>query len=147
MERAHIFTSFSIPYELLSLTFLVFFVQLEDVEITVADHVQRAARSNFAAGWEELGATNELEDTFALSAMSTLEEAVTQITQFLGMHPCDRSDRIPEGKSSHTLYLAGEDLCADVCVCHCGKNELSSLCCFKLRSETCLLLKTILYQL
>lgn len=80
---------------------------LEDVEITVADHVQRAARSNFAAGWEELGATNELEDTFALSAMSTLEEAVTQITQFLGMHPCDRSDRIPEGKSSHTLYLAG----------------------------------------
>lgn len=80
---------------------------LEDVEISVADHVQRAARSNFAAGWEELGATNELEDTFALSAMSTLEEAVTQITQFLGMHPCDRSDRIPEGKSSHTLYLAG----------------------------------------
>ncbi|MPC14041.1 Coatomer subunit gamma-2 [Portunus trituberculatus] len=79
---------------------------LEDVEISVADHVQRAARSNFAAGWEELGATNELEDTFALSAMSTLEEAVTQITQFLGMHPCDRSDRIPEGKSSHTLYLA-----------------------------------------
>ncbi|XP_042231266.1 LOW QUALITY PROTEIN: coatomer subunit gamma-2-like [Homarus americanus] len=80
---------------------------LEDVEITVVDHVQRAARSNFAAGWEELGATNELEDTFALSAMSTLEEAVTQITQFLGMHPCDRSDRIPEGKSAHTLYLAG----------------------------------------
>ncbi|KAG7163486.1 Coatomer subunit gamma-2-like [Homarus americanus] len=82
---------------------------LEDVEITVVDHVQRAARSNFAAGWEELGATNELEDTFALSAMSTLEEAVTQITQFLGMHPCDRSDRIPEGKSAHTLYLAGKD--------------------------------------
>ena len=40
--------------------------------------------------------------------MNTLEEAVAQITQFLGMHPCDRSDRIPEGKSSHTLYLAGK---------------------------------------
>ncbi|MDK2413576.1 hypothetical protein QHH03_31275, partial [Aphanizomenon sp. 202] len=70
---------------------------LEDIEISVADHVQRAARNNFAAGWDELGATNELEDTFALSAMSSLEEAVTQVTQFLGMHPCDRSDRIPEG--------------------------------------------------
>ncbi|XP_063610262.1 coatomer subunit gamma-2-like [Penaeus indicus] len=80
---------------------------LEDIEISVADHVQRAARNNFAAGWDELGATNELEDTFALSAMSSLEEAVTQVTQFLGMHPCDRSDRIPEGKSAHTLYLAG----------------------------------------
>lgn len=40
--------------------------------------------------------------------MSSLEEAVTQVTQFLGMHPCDRSDRIPEGKSAHTLYLAGK---------------------------------------
>ena len=78
------------------------------MEISVADHVQRAARSNFAAGWEELGASNELEETFALSAMNTLEEAVTQITQFLGMHPCDRSDRIPDGKSAHTLYLAGK---------------------------------------
>lgn len=79
------------------------------MEISVADHVQRAARSNFAAGWDELGATNELEDTFALAAMNTLEEAVAQITQFLGMHPCDRSDRVPDGKSSHTLYLAGKE--------------------------------------
>lgn len=114
--------------------FLVFLTQLEDVEITVADHVQRAARSNFAAGWEELGATNELEDTFALSAMSTLEEAVTQITQFLGMHPCDRSDRIPEGKSSHTLYLAGEGQTAGVGVSVAGMNQVFMLL-FKLCSE------------
>ena len=80
---------------------------LEDLEITVTDHIQKVTRSNFGAAWDELGATNELEDTFALSSMSTLEEAVTQITEFLGMHPCDRSDRIPEGKSAHTLYLAG----------------------------------------
>lgn len=25
----------------------------------------------------------------------------------MGMQPCERSDKIPEGKSSHTLYLAG----------------------------------------
>ncbi|XP_076062943.1 coat protein (coatomer) gamma isoform X3 [Oratosquilla oratoria] len=80
---------------------------LEDLEISVADHVQRVTRSNFGSAWEELGASNELEDTFALSSMGSLEEAVTQITQFMGMQPCDRSDRIPEGKSSHTLYLAG----------------------------------------
>jgi len=80
---------------------------LEDVDISVADHVSRVTRSNFSAAWDELGAANELEDTFALSAMNTLEEAVTQIVQFLGMQPCDRSDRVPEGKSAHTLYLAG----------------------------------------
>ena len=29
------------------------------------------------------------------------------IVQFLGMQPCERSDKVPEGKSSHTLVLAG----------------------------------------
>ena len=53
------------------------------------------------------GAENELEDTFALSSMKTLEEAVKTITQFLGMQPCERSDKVPEGKSSHTLVCAG----------------------------------------
>uniref|UniRef100_A0A2P2I1X4 Coatomer subunit gamma n=1 Tax=Hirondellea gigas TaxID=1518452 RepID=A0A2P2I1X4_9CRUS len=80
---------------------------LEDLEISVSDHVNKAQRSNFAAAWEELGPSSELEDTFALSSLSTLSEAVIQVTNFLGMHPCDRSDRVPDGKSSHTLYLAG----------------------------------------
>ena len=25
----------------------------------------------------------------------------------MGLQPCERSDKVPEGKSSHTLYLAG----------------------------------------
>ena len=25
----------------------------------------------------------------------------------MGMQPCERSDKVPEGKSSHSLYLAG----------------------------------------
>ena len=66
------------------------------------------------------GAENELEDTFALSSMKTLEEAVKTITQFLGMQPCERSDRVPEGKSSHTLVCAGVFRLAqgDPCVRH-----------------------------
>ncbi|XP_061178687.1 coatomer subunit gamma-2-like [Saccostrea echinata] len=80
---------------------------LEDVEVTVADHVQRVIKPNFSASWEEVGPENELEDTYALSTVKTLEDAVKQIIQFMGMQPCERSDKIPEGKSSHTLYLAG----------------------------------------
>ena len=34
-------------------------------------------------------------------------EAVTNIIGFLGMQPCERSDKVTEGKSSHTLCLAG----------------------------------------
>jgi hypothetical protein len=93
-------------------TFSCFIFQLEDVEIALADQVQRVSRANFAAAWEEAGTAgaHELEDTFSLSSMRTLDEAVRSIIQFLGMQPCERSDRVPEGKSSHTLYLAGRSL-------------------------------------
>jgi coatomer subunit gamma len=80
---------------------------LEDLEISLADQVQKVARTNFAASWEEAGAQNELEDIFALSSMQTLDEAVKNIVQFLGMQPCERSDRVSEGKSSHILLLTG----------------------------------------
>ncbi len=79
---------------------------LEDIEITVADHVQRVMKPNFLASWEEVGEDNEVNETFALSA-KTLEEAVKNIIGFLGMQPCERSDKVTEGKSSHTLCLAG----------------------------------------
>ena len=34
-------------------------------------------------------------------------EAVKNIVQVMGMQVCERSDKVAEGKSSHTLYLAG----------------------------------------
>jgi len=80
---------------------------LEDMDITVADHVQKVVKANFGVSWEELGEQNELEDTYALSSIKTLEEAVKNVIQFMGMQPCERSDRVPEGKSAHTLFLAG----------------------------------------
>lgn len=41
--------------------------------MTVADHVQRVMKPNFGASWEEVGPENELEDTFALSTVKSLE--------------------------------------------------------------------------
>lgn len=58
---------------------------LEDMELTVADYVQRTMKANFGLAWEELGATNELEDTYQLSTMKTLEDAVKQVSQYLGL--------------------------------------------------------------
>ncbi|CAF4682438.1 unnamed protein product [Rotaria magnacalcarata] len=66
---------------------------LEDVEVTVSDHVQKVLKTNWSASWEEIGAENELEDTYTLS-IATLEA-------------CERSDKVPDGKASHALYLAG----------------------------------------
>ncbi|XP_076814835.1 coatomer subunit gamma-2-like isoform X1 [Clavelina lepadiformis] len=80
---------------------------LEDVDITVADHVHKVIKPNFGAAWEEVGDENELEDTYALSTVNTLQDAVKNIVKYLGMQACDRSDNVPEGKSAHTLTLAG----------------------------------------
>ncbi|NXK88158.1 COPG2 protein, partial [Formicarius rufipectus] len=80
---------------------------LEDLEVTVSDHIQKVLKPNFAAAWEEVGDDFEKEETFALSSTKTLDEAVNNIIKFLGMQPCERSDKVPENKNSHTLYLAG----------------------------------------
>uniref|UniRef100_A0A8C9UAQ2 Coatomer subunit gamma n=1 Tax=Scleropages formosus TaxID=113540 RepID=A0A8C9UAQ2_SCLFO len=80
---------------------------LEDLEVTVADHIQKVLKPNFAAAWEEVGDEFEKEETFALSSVRTLDEAVGNIISFLGMQPCERSDKVPENKNSHVLFLAG----------------------------------------
>uniref|UniRef100_H2YIY9 Coatomer subunit gamma n=1 Tax=Ciona savignyi TaxID=51511 RepID=H2YIY9_CIOSA len=80
---------------------------LEDLDIVVADHVQKVIKSNFGSSWDELGDGNELEDTYALSSLNTLQDAVRDIIKYLGMQACERSDKVPDGKSSHSLFLAG----------------------------------------
>ncbi|XP_060527742.1 coatomer subunit gamma [Cylas formicarius] len=81
---------------------------LEDLEITLGDQVQKVTKANWAASWEEAASSfHEVEDTYSLSSMNTLEEAVKNIVQFLGLQPAERSDKVPEGKTTHTLLLAG----------------------------------------
>jgi len=74
----------------------------------VADQMQKVVKANFGAAWEEAAEMEEIEDTYALSSVKTLEEAVTSIVNFLGMAVADKSDKIPEGKSSHSLVLSGK---------------------------------------
>ena len=47
--------------------------QLEDLEVTVSDHIQRVLKPNFGAAWDEVGDEYEKEETFTLSAIKTLE--------------------------------------------------------------------------
>ena len=47
--------------------------QLEDIELVVADHVQGVVRTNFLASWDEISDDHEMQDTFALSSMESLE--------------------------------------------------------------------------
>ncbi|KAF2898387.1 hypothetical protein ILUMI_07790 [Ignelater luminosus] len=81
---------------------------LEDLEVVLGDQIQRVNKVNWGAAWEEAGNNFvEMEDTYSLSSMGTLEEAVKNIIQFLGLQPAERTDKVPEGKTTHTLLLAG----------------------------------------
>lgn len=79
---------------------------IEDLDILLSDHIQKILKVNFSAAWEEVTAKNELEDTYAFN-LKTLDDAVKNIVHFLGMQPCERSDKVPENKSSHVLFLSG----------------------------------------
>ena len=35
------------------------------------------------------------------------KEAIKNIIQYMGMQPCERSDKVVEGKNTHVLLLAG----------------------------------------
>ncbi len=47
--------------------------KLEDIDVLVADHVQRVHKTNFLASWDEIGDECEMQDTYALTQMNSLE--------------------------------------------------------------------------
>ncbi|KAI8130783.1 Coatomer subunit gamma [Lucilia cuprina] len=82
---------------------------LEDLEITVADQIQKNKKSNFQAVWDAADTEEwvEAEDTYSLSAVNTLQEAVNTIIKFLGLAPANLSEKVPEGVATHTLLCSG----------------------------------------
>ncbi|XP_032895973.1 coatomer subunit gamma-2 [Amblyraja radiata] len=79
---------------------------LEDLEVTVSDHILKVLKPNFTIAWDKVDEFQK-EETFALSSVKTLDEAVNNIIRILGMQPCERSDKVLPNKNTHTLYLAG----------------------------------------
>lgn len=49
----------------------------------------------------------EAEDTFALSTVSTIQEAVNSILKFLALGPSQNTETVPEGTHTHTLLCSG----------------------------------------
>ena len=70
--------------------------QLENVDLVVADHVQRVLKPNFAASWDEVGEENQVEETFVLTAMKDVP-----------------------GERGGACCLGDEHCCVCVCVCVC----------------------------
>lgn len=91
------------------------------MDITLADHIQAVAKPNFSNTWDQLGQDNEFEETYALSELHTIPglfikfalfhavnlDAVKKLQEYLGLAPCEHSDKVADGKSSHTLLMGG----------------------------------------
>ncbi|KAK6017367.1 coatomer gamma subunit appendage domain protein, partial [Ostertagia ostertagi] len=80
---------------------------LEELEIAVGDLVAPVVKQNFMASWEALEGATTVDETFHLTTVNTLAEAIKKVSELLGMAPCERSDRVPEGKTQHSTMLAG----------------------------------------
>ena len=63
-------------------------------------------KPNFAAAWEQLEEGHESTAVYDLTSVASIEEAVMKITEFLGMHPCEKSGVVKADKHSHSLYLS-----------------------------------------
>lgn len=50
----------------------------------------------------------EMEDTYELSAVSTLQDAVNTILKFLGLGADSGSGKVNQGVHTHTLLSSGE---------------------------------------
>ena len=57
---------------------------LEDVHITVSDFIKKSIKGNFSVAWEDLGACNELQDSYSLTEILSLKDAVESLIEHLG---------------------------------------------------------------
>lgn len=86
--------------------------RVEDVDIVISDFFQKIVKPDFNTSWEEIDPSMEVEEVYKLTNFKSIDEAVKNVVAFMGMHPCDRSDRVSassDGRKlpSHSLFLSG----------------------------------------
>ncbi|RKP08801.1 coatomer subunit gamma [Thamnocephalis sphaerospora] len=80
--------------------------QIEDVELATATYVTPTFLGDFDSVWRSLGDDNEAVETFALTALNSLQAAVTSVVEVLGLHPLQETVT-PTSSAVHTLLLQG----------------------------------------
>jgi len=81
--------------------------QLEDLEVSVLDYMQKTAVTNFRKSWEDIGEEAEQTDVYGLGARDSLQDAVEAFMEILGMQSCECTEIVPPNARSHTCLLAG----------------------------------------
>jgi len=83
--------------------------QVEEVNMGLSDLISAPAElpTSFRSAWDALGQQFQVEDSFTLGNHSSVGSAVSAIIDFLGMSPCEGTDRVSDRATSHVLLMAG----------------------------------------
>eukprot|EP01095_Lingulamoeba_sp_RSL-Kostka_P009530 TRINITY_DN3317_c0_g2_i2.p1 TRINITY_DN3317_c0_g2~~TRINITY_DN3317_c0_g2_i2.p1 ORF type:complete len:776 (+),score=285.83 TRINITY_DN3317_c0_g2_i2:264-2330(+) len=77
---------------------------LETLEINLSDYIAKVLVPEFPKAWQSMG--NEVIETYSLANIKNLNEAISELIKFLGMAPCEGSQKLKK-KTKHILYLSG----------------------------------------
>ncbi|TPX31608.1 hypothetical protein SmJEL517_g05105 [Synchytrium microbalum] len=81
--------------------------QLETVDLATSDYVLPTYASDFKSAWEKIGEDNEVVEAYSLTATTSIRQAVTQVTELLGMMAVENTDQIGDRATTHALLLSG----------------------------------------
>eukprot|EP00620_Florenciella_sp_RCC1587_P018520 CAMPEP_0182559454 /NCGR_PEP_ID=MMETSP1324-20130603/2569_1 /TAXON_ID=236786 /ORGANISM="Florenciella sp., Strain RCC1587" /LENGTH=950 /DNA_ID=CAMNT_0024771715 /DNA_START=30 /DNA_END=2882 /DNA_ORIENTATION=+ len=83
---------------------------VETLDLNTADYMAKVSLGDFRRAWETTPNDCDVEEKFALQQFKKLEDAVENVIEFLGMQPCDGSDKVQHAKKGapHPLYLSGK---------------------------------------
>lgn len=79
--------------------------QTEELDLGVSDYIQ-PTDVNFEAVWDELEPDASATETFALTALESLDASCSTLIEILGMQPLGGTEA-PANPSVHTMMLAG----------------------------------------
>jgi coatomer protein complex subunit gamma len=79
--------------------------EIDELEVSLSDMMQAVDKPNFGSAWDELADASAAEETYELP-FEGIEQAIEKIIAHMGMKACEKSDKVKEGKRTHTLYMS-----------------------------------------
>lgn len=95
---------------------------LEDIELVMGDYMLPIFVTEFARKWDDLdGARGGFEavETYALTAVPSIRQAVTNLLDVFGMATCENTEVVQDRAPTHQLLLSGVFVGGVPCLARC----------------------------
>lgn len=92
-------------------------IQVEDVDLSVGDYMLPFPIAPFQKKYEDL--PHECIETYQLTAVPSIKQAVSTLLDLLGMAPCEGTETVKDKAATHQLLLSGVFVGGIACVARC----------------------------